>query len=209
VVLPDAGLSEKPRVHRHVARVDHAPRCEELLQRLGLADPSDRQLVGWARCSDTPSIVIAEGASLRASRQASSAKTCFDPCERPVQLVLRDAERGREADRVDVRLLAQELLVPQRLAETAGTAGRFGQLEADPKTLAAHFLDPLALQAFELRQEVVAHRRGVFDQLLVDQHLQRLARDGCRQRVAPEGRAVVAGLVDQHHRVVGQNRRDG
>ena len=47
---------------------------------------------------------------------------------------------------------------------------------------------------------------AALDQLLLDQHLQRLAGDGHAQRVAAEGGAVLAGLEDAHHLLRGQER---
>src|SRR6185295_6603450 len=163
---------------------------------------------GWARWSATPSsaTVALGGCSGMASGELGEDR--FDPLERPIQLVLRDVERRREADRVDVGFLAEELLVAQRLAETARAAGGFGQLEADPKALAAYFLDPLALEAPQLFEEVRAQLGRVVDHLLVDQDFERLARDRGRQRIAAKSRAVVARLVDEHHGVVGEDRRD-
>ncbi len=65
--------------------------------------------------------------------------------------------------------------------------------------------------------ELIARRRSmkyspewrrVLDQPLLDQHLERRPRHRAGERVAAEGRAVVAGLEDAHDLVVGEDRRD-
>src|SRR5580765_4141136 len=79
---------------------------------------------GCARCKATPSIVIDAAARFSVITSVELAEDRFDARQRPVQLFLRDAQGRRGADRVDVGLLAQQLLEPERFAKPAGAAGR-------------------------------------------------------------------------------------
>ena len=50
-------------------------------------------------------------------------------------------------------------------------------------------------------------RRGVLDHALLDQHFERSARDGAGERIAAEGRAVLAGLQHAQHLGVREHGR--
>jgi hypothetical protein len=106
----------------------------------------------------------------------------------------------------EVGLLAEHAFGHQGLAVGAG---RTVQHDADPQAGAAHLLDALGLELLEAVHEVLALLQGVLHQLLLDDDLQSLVRDGAAQGVAAEGRAVVAGVEHVHDFVVGQERADG
>jgi len=104
--------------------------------------------------------------------------------------------------------LAEDPLPGERLAEAAG-APRLGlELDADPESAPAHLLDVRRVDRAQPLEGVGAELRRVLDHPLVDQDLQRLTRHGRAQRVAAECGAMVAGMEDAHHRVVGEHARD-
>src|SRR3972149_3760890 len=120
----------------------------------------------------------------------------LDAFECPVNFVARDDERRREPDDTVVRFLAEQSRVLQGLA--IGT-GRNGQLEADPEPAAADVLDDRAPERAEPGQEVRAKFGGSFDELLVNEHLERRACHRAGQGVAAERAAVIAGPEDTQH----------
>ena len=95
----------------------------------------------------------------------------------------------------------------------SSTTGRAGpdvgvQLDRQHQAAAADLLDPVGADGFEAGLEVGAELGRPLDQPLLDQHLQRGAGDGAGERVAAEGRAVLAGLQDAEDVGVGEDGRD-
>ena len=90
--------------------------------------------------------------------------------------------------------LARMPRVAQRLDQRPRRAGVGVQLDRQHQAAAAHLAHPVARGSPRGRPEVGAELGRALDQPLLDQHPQRGARHGAGERVAAEGRAVLAGL---------------
>ncbi len=128
--------------------------------------------------------------------------------ERPVEILRRNHQRGRQPHHRLVRLLRQHALVEQPLAGFACARDLGIDLGADPEATSAH----LAGEAYRHRDEPLLHIGAelgrAFDELLLLDDGQRFMADCGGECVAAEGRAVRAGREHVHQRALADERRD-
>src|SRR6266436_9421008 len=115
-----------------------------------------------------------------------------DPLQRPLDLLGGDHKWRGDADRVDVRVLGKDASLLQGLTVAACAAWFRMKLDRQHQPASAYLADGVGADAPEAIEEARALDSRVLDHALLDKHAQRCPRYRAGERVAAEGRTVLA-----------------
>ena len=106
-----------------------------------------------------------------------------------------------------VSLFAEDAVLEKGFTEAARAAGFRMKFDADQQAFAAHFANVPARDLGQALLEVLADLGRVLGETFVANDLQRRSCDGRCERIAPEGRAMLARLKQAKHAFVRKHRR--
>src|SRR3979409_2343737 len=125
------------------------------------------------------------------SREIVPQRGC-DPLQRPVDLIRGDHKRRRDPDRVSMGVLGKDASALQGLAVATYIARFRVKLDRQHQPASAHLPDRVGADALQAIEEALALDGCVLDHPFLDEHAQGCPRPRAGQRVAAEGRAVLA-----------------
>ena len=199
IVTPDMDAAEvgaRIRPQRGTAVVEQAERPIGVITELELSHAAHLSVLGWR--------------TVRGRTQLLTRVTRADAAEgadQQVDVVLGGDQRRGEADGLAVRLLGEDAVVEQLLADVPAGAQLGADVDPRPQPPGPHRVDAVADELAEAGGQPGAEGRRPLLELARVQHRDHLPADRGGQRVAAEGRAVGARGDHLEHVAVGRDRR--
>ena len=145
----------------------------------------------------------------RPSAQRELEQDGLELVDGPVEIGRVDDDRRGQTDGRTVRVLREQAALHEQLADVAPGAERGVDVDSRPESCAADGDDAAPEQTLETGVEAHPEQAGAFLRFAGGEHPDHRAADGRGQRVAAEGRAVLARSEDAEDVRVADDRRDG